>query len=129
MEFVPFSDTTLWFLALDDPCLKRVFRGVVPADRLPQNPSRTTQAAYIVNTVPEGDTRRHWLAIWSENNVWEVLDSYGLPLTTYHVRSPRHIGMVGPLASFTEERTGLASFEHCRLWPLCVDVFERPGSR
>ena len=83
MEFVPLSDTTLRFLALDDPWLKRVFRGVVPSDRLPRRPSRTTRAAYIVNTYTAGEPGRHWLGLWTENDVCEVFDSYGLPLITY----------------------------------------------
>ena len=80
MGFVPLSETTL---ALDDPWLERVFRGVVLADRLPQYPSQITRATYIVNTDPEGEPGRHWLAISTENDVCKVLDSYGLPLTTY----------------------------------------------
>ena len=83
MEFVLLSDTTLRFLALDDPWLKHVLNGMVTAGRLPQSPSQTTRGAYIVNTDPEGEPGRHWLAIWTENNVCEVYDSYGLPLTTY----------------------------------------------
>ena len=47
------------------------------------NPFRTTRAAYIVNTYPEGVLGLHWFAIWTEYNVCEVMDSYGLPLTRY----------------------------------------------
>ena len=39
--------------------------------------------AYIVNTHPEGQPGEHWSAIWTRNRVYEVVDSYGLPLTTY----------------------------------------------
>ena len=83
MEFVPLSDTTLRLLALDNPWLKRLFRGVVPSDRLPRHPSRTTRAAYIVNIDPAGEPGRHWLGLWTEDDICEVFDSYGLPLTTY----------------------------------------------
>lgn len=50
MEFVPLSDTALRYLASDDPVLKRFFYGVYPSDMLPDQPPRTTRAAYIVNT-------------------------------------------------------------------------------
>ena len=82
MEFVPLSNTTFQFLPLDDPWLKRVFRGEVPAGRLPHNPCRTTRATYIVNPDLEGEPSRHWLAIWTEDDVCKVMDSYGLPLTS-----------------------------------------------
>ena len=71
--------------------------------------------AYIVNTDPEGEPGQYWLVIWTE---YDVLDSYGLPLTTYID------GMVGRLAPFTVKRTDVASREQCRLWPLRLDVFE-----
>lgn len=83
MEFVPLSDVTLRTLALDDPVLKRVFHGVHPSDGLPSRPPRTTRAAYIVNTDPRGEPGQHWLGLWTEKNRCEVMDSYGLPITTY----------------------------------------------
>ena len=39
--------------------------------------------AYIVNADPEGQPGEHWLAIWTQNRVCEVFDSYGLPLSSY----------------------------------------------
>ena len=73
MEFVP----------LDDPILKRVFHGVHPSDGLPSHPTRTTRAAYIVNTDPRDEPGKHWLGLWTEEGACEVMDCYGLPLTTY----------------------------------------------
>ena len=49
MELVPLSDTTLRYLALDDPVLKRVFVGAHTSDRV----------VYIVNTYPAGEPGRH----------------------------------------------------------------------
>ena len=83
MEFVPLSDVALRHLALDDPILKRVFHGVHPSDGLPSRPTRTTRTAYIVNTDPRGEPGKHWLGLWTEEGACEVMDSYGLPLTTY----------------------------------------------
>ena len=82
MEFVALSDTVLRSLAMDDRELRRVFHGVFPADRLPP-PTTKTRAAYIVNTDPAGEPGQHWLGIWTEKDVCEVFDSYGLPLTLY----------------------------------------------
>ena len=75
MEFVPLSDVALHHLALDDPILKRGFHGV--------HPSHTTRAAYIVNMDTRGEPGKHWLGLWMEEGACEVMDSYGLPLTTY----------------------------------------------
>ena len=83
MELVALSDRQLRALALSDPELKRVFQGVYPSDRLPERPSKTTRDAYIVNTDPAGEPGQHWLALWTEKGVCEVMDSYGLPLTVY----------------------------------------------
>ena len=83
MEFGPLSDVALRHLALDDPILKRVFHGVHPSEGLPSRPTRTTRPAYIVNTDPRGEPGKHWLGLWTEERACEVMDSYGLPLTTY----------------------------------------------
>ena len=80
MEFVALSDTVLQALALDDPQLRRVFQGVYPAEKLPQSPTKTVRAAYIVNTDPAGEPGQHWLGLWKEQNKCEIFDSYGLPL-------------------------------------------------
>ena len=83
MELVALSDRQLRALALSDPELKRVFQGVYPSDRLPAHPPKTTRGAYIVNTDPAGEPGQHWLGLWTEEGVCEVMDSYGLPLTVY----------------------------------------------
>ena len=83
MELVALSDRQLRALALSDPELKRVFQGVYPSDRLPEHPPKTTRGAYIVNTDPAGEPGQHWLGLWTEEGVCEVMDSYGLPLTVY----------------------------------------------
>ena len=85
MEFVALSDTVLRALALNDPQLRRVFQGVYfyPADKLPPSPPQTVRAAYIVNTDPAGEPGQHWLGMWTEQNKFEIFDSYGLPLHVY----------------------------------------------
>jgi len=83
MEFVALSSRVLNYLARDDPLLKKYFHGTHPADQLPLNPVKKHSTAYIVNTDPASKPGEHWLAIWTQNGVCEVFDSYGLPLSTY----------------------------------------------
>ena len=83
MEFVPLNTRVLNYLARDDPVLKRYFYGTLPADKLPRHPNKRVSTGYIVNTDAVGEPGEHWLAIWTKNNVCEVMDSYGLPLATY----------------------------------------------
>ena len=77
MEFVPLSDTTLRLLALDDPWLKCVFRGVVPSDCLPKKPGQD----YSCGTHRQHKSGRGTgPALFGYlDDVCEVLDSYGLP--------------------------------------------------
>jgi len=88
MEHVALTDQQLTYLAREDPCLKPVFYGTVPCDGLPKYPIKTQPRAYIVNTDPEDKPGQHWIALWTENNVREVMDSYGLPLDTYPQAKP-----------------------------------------
>jgi len=85
MEFVAL-DTQLNVLADQDPYLKRVYEGTLPCDLLPQRPKK--KAAYIVNTDPAGQPGQHWIALWTQDNVCEVIDSYGLPLEWYGTTQP-----------------------------------------
>ena len=86
MEFVALSTQELNALADQDPSLKKVFEGTGPCDGLPRRPKK--KACYIVNTDPEGKPGEHWIALWLENNVCEVMDSYGLPLEWYPYTQP-----------------------------------------
>ena len=86
MEFVALSTQELNALADQDPSLKKVFEGTGPCDGLPRRPKK--KACYIVNTDPEGKPGEHWIALWTENNVCEVMDSYGLPLEWYKTTRP-----------------------------------------
>ena len=83
MAFVPLNSRMLNYLANDDPVLKRYFHGTHPADQLPHLPLNRVRRAYIVNTDPAGEPGEHWLALWTQGDVCEVFDSYGLPLSTY----------------------------------------------
>lgn len=86
MESVALSDEQLTYLAQQDPILRRHFVGVFPCDRLPKSPSKSIPSAYIVNTDPYGKPGRHWFAVWTENGVCEIMDSYGMPLTYYQAK-------------------------------------------
>ena len=83
MGWVALTDADLRQLVRGDPKLKRVFVGVFPENRLPKKPTKTCCAAYIVNTDPEGEHGKHWIAIWTNRTRCEVMDSYGLPLKVY----------------------------------------------
>ena len=88
MEHVALNNVQLDYLARDDPQLKPMFYGTVACDRLPKSPVKTTPQGYIVNTDPHDQPGQHWLAVWTEGNVCEVLDSYALPLDTYVQAAP-----------------------------------------
>ena len=81
MEHVALNNVQLDYLARDDPPLKPVFYGTVACDRLPKSPVKTTSQGYIVNTDPHDQPGQLWLAVWTDGNVCEVLDSYALPWT------------------------------------------------
>lgn len=86
MEFVAMDNTQLDTLANQDPYLKKVYRGSFPCDLLPRRPKN--KAAYIVNTDPAGQPGQHWIALWTQDRVCEVMDSYGLPLEWYKTTRP-----------------------------------------
>ena len=88
MEHVALNNVQLDYLARDDPQLKPMFYGTVACDRLPKRPVKTQRQGYIVNTDPHDQPGQHWLAVWTEGNVCEVLDSYALPMDTYVQAAP-----------------------------------------
>ena len=88
MEKVVLNDLQLEYLARGNPYLEKHFVGVFPCDKLPDKPDKSEPRAYIVNTDPEEMPGRHWIALWTENNKCEVMDSYALPLDTYRTTGP-----------------------------------------
>ena len=88
MEQVALNNVQLDYLARDDPQLKPVFYGTVACDRLPKSPRKTIPQGYIVNTDPHDRPGQHWLAVWTDGNVCEVLDSCALPLERYEQAIP-----------------------------------------
>ena len=83
MEKVALNNLQLDHLASMHPKLSRVFYGTVPCDRLPRTPPEEGRTAYIVNTDPYDRPGKHWIALWTHDNVCEILDSYGLSLDVY----------------------------------------------
>ena len=88
MENVALNNLQLDHLAGSHPKLARVFYGTVPCDRLPRTLSQERPTAYIVDTDPHDEPGRHWITIWTEGNVSEVMDSYGLSLEVYGTTDP-----------------------------------------
>ena len=88
MEKVALNNLQLDYLAGTHPKLAQVFYGTVPCDRLPRTIPQEGPTAYIVNTDPHDEPGRHWIAIWTEGNVSEIMDSYGLSLEVYGTTDP-----------------------------------------
>ena len=88
MEKVTLNNVQLDELAESDALLRPFFGGTLPCDELPTPPPRRDPRAYIVNTDPADQPGRHWLALWTEHQTCEVLDSYALPLTVYETTRP-----------------------------------------
>ena len=74
MEQVTLNNVQLDYLACDDTQLKLYFYGTVACDRLPKSPRKTKPQGYIVNTDPHDQPGQHWLAVWTDGNVCEVLE-------------------------------------------------------
>ena len=88
MDKVALNNLQLDYLAGTHPKLAQVFYGTVPCDRLPRTLPQEGPTAYIVNTDPHDEPGRHWIAIWTEGNVSEIMDSYGLSLEVYGTTDP-----------------------------------------
>ncbi len=88
MEKVALNNLQLDYLAGTHPILAHVFYGTVPCDRLRRTLPQEGPTAYIVNTDPHEEPGRHWIVIWTEGNVSEVMDSYGLLLEVYGTTDP-----------------------------------------
>ena len=65
-----------------------MFYGTFPCDRLPRSLPQEGPTAYIVNTDHHDEPGTHWIALWSDGNVCEIMDSYGLSLEVYGTTGP-----------------------------------------
>ena len=88
MEKVALNNFQLDHLAQSDPKLSQVFYRTVPCDKLPSLVLKESPTAYIVNTDPDHEPGRHWIALWTEGNVCQVMDSYGVSLDVYGTADP-----------------------------------------
>ena len=88
MEKVSLNNVQLAHLAHSQPSLKPHFYGTVPCDRLPDTPDKEGPVGYIVNTDPEGYPGRHWITLWTYDNVCEIMDSYAIPQDSYLTTIP-----------------------------------------
>ena len=93
-------------------------------DRLPKSPVKTTLQGYIVNTDPHDQPGQHWLAVWTEGNVCEVLDSYALPME--HVRASHPVTRLDrpALEVCGDQWQGPPSHLKQELWRLRLVVLE-----
>ena len=88
MEKVALNNHQLDYLAQADPKLCQLFYGTIACDRLPSVVNQEGPTAYIVNTDPHDKPGKHWIALWTHDNVCEILDSYALPLQEYKTTDP-----------------------------------------
>ena len=75
MEKVALNNLQLDLLAQSDPKLSQLLCGTVACDQLPSLVMKEGPTAYIVNTDPQDKPGRHWIALWTEGNVCEIMDS------------------------------------------------------
>ena len=88
MEKITLNNRQLDFLADHDPLLYPMFFGTVACDELPGCPQKSKPTGYIVNTDPQHLPGKHWIALWTDGEACEVMDSYALPLETYETTQP-----------------------------------------
>ena len=88
MEFVWLTTEQLNVLGHGDEILRPYFKGTMGCDELPPEPERIQGRAYIVNTDPSHLPGEHWLGIWTENETCEIMESYGVPLTSFENIEP-----------------------------------------
>lgn len=88
MEKVALNNLQLDHLAGAHPKLSRFFYGTVRCDGLPKTLPQEGPTAYIVNTDPHDEPRKHWIGMWTEGKVCELLDSYALSLEVYGTTDP-----------------------------------------
>ena len=84
MEFEAVTTQQLADLALSEDTLRPHFAGVFAANELPTTPNHLRAQGYIVNTDPGNKPGRHWIAIWTENDFCQIMDSFGLPLAAHN---------------------------------------------
>lgn len=88
MEKVALNNLQLDHLAQSHPLLSKVFYGTVTCDRLPTKLMKEGPTAYIVNTDPHDEPGTHWIALWTEGNTCEIMDSYAISLDVYGTAQP-----------------------------------------
>ena len=86
MDFYSTSTLELKTFACQEPTLNPLFGGVNAADQLPTQPVRSEPRGYIVNTDTHDRPGQHWIALWSQDDGCEIMDSYGVPLETYKTK-------------------------------------------
>ena len=83
MELDAYTTDQLETLERQEKTLEPYFVGVFAADTLPKGPRYLQPQAYIVNTDPHHRPGRHLIALRTEERVFQVMDSYRLPLAAH----------------------------------------------
>lgn len=88
MEKITLNNRQLDFLASHYPVLELVFFGTVPCNKLPNYPDKLKPTGYFVNRDPHYLPRKHWIALRTDGETCEVMDSYALTLRTHGTTDP-----------------------------------------
>ena len=88
MNQVALNNVQLDYLANKHPTLKNCYGGALPCDKLPRWQTRQGKKGFIVNTDPDGEPGKHWIALWTDGEYCELFDSYAIPLKSYETVEP-----------------------------------------
>ena len=83
MELIATTDQQLRHLGRHEPNLAPYFAGMFASDRLPTHPIRDRPRGYIVNIDTHDQPGSHWIALWTDDEMCPVMDSFSIPLHMY----------------------------------------------
>lgn len=83
MELIATTDQQLHHLGRHKPNLGPYFAGVFASDRLPSRPLHDRPRGYIMNLNTHDQPGSHWIALWTDNEMCSVVDSFAIPLHLY----------------------------------------------
>ena len=110
MEKVTLNNLQLDHLALNHTKLSSAFFGTVPKRLSKERPT-----TYIINTDPHDEPRMHWIVLWTDGNMCEVL-------TVMRSNCPlaRVVGLSFQVHGVQWKESSV--LVQSKLWRLCFDV-------
>ena len=83
MEKITLSNVQGDHLAYNHPDLGKFYGGTKVCNRLPSTDHQEGIRTYIVNTDPHDKPGTHWIALWTDGEHCEMMDSFALSLKMY----------------------------------------------